>query len=156
MGNLNKNTVRFRMENKAGLNVNESKSKCVLGCMKWVCGDQHYGRVHLTYWRHLLVQNASKWRGKLFCWVFFSSECWCEFLRRVVLLVCHHARSQWGDEDMGIGPGKHQAHGPWFWWCTSSGAGLWQRCYLPKSGHAEVLPPEELGLLSQQKWGCLG
>lgn len=55
------------------------------------------------------MQNASKWRGKLFCWVFF-------FIRMLmwVFLVGHHARPQWGDEDMGIGPGEHQAHGPWF------------------------------------------
>lgn len=58
------------------------------------------------------MQNTSKWRGKLFCWVcFFHQNADVRLLRRVVLLVCHHARSQWGDEDMGIGPGQLMGHG---------------------------------------------
>lgn len=103
----------------------KSKSKSALCCMKRVCRDWHYGRVHLTNRRHLLVQNASKWEGKLFCWgVSFSSKCWCAFCRRFVVFVCHDAGSQQGDEDVGMGLCWSWAQGPQFWCCTSSDAEL--------------------------------
>ena len=49
------------------------------------------------------MQNASKWKGNCFAG-FFSSKCWCAFLRRVAFFVCHNAGSRWGDEDVGMGP----------------------------------------------------
>lgn len=132
----------------------KSKSESALCRMKRVCRDWHYGRVHLTNRRPLLVPNASKWEGKLFCWAgFCSSKCWCGFCRRFAVFVCHDAGSQQGDEDVGMGPCWSWAQGPWFRCCTSSEAEL--GCCLPSWGAAEVLPAEALGLL-WMGWLSLG
>lgn len=49
MGNLNKNTVRFRMENKAGLNVNEEIQARVKICA-WLC--------EMSLWSSALWQSS--------------------------------------------------------------------------------------------------
>lgn len=74
------------------MRTSKSKSKAAF------CRDWHYGRLHLPNQRHLLAQNASKWKQKMFylfsspaqkiAFVFrerssfcvFSSPCTCQGL----------------------------------------------------------------------------
>lgn len=141
----------------------KSKSKSALCCMKWVCRDWHYGRVHLTNRRHLLVQNACKWKGKLFCRFYFFIKMLVRVFKESCCLCvprCQALVGQWG-------------HGNGSMSILGSGAtvsalcqlgcriGLRWRCCLPKLGDAEVLPLEGFGLLwleqlSLGKWGYLG
>lgn len=55
----------------------------------------------MTNQRHLLVQNTSKWKGKLFClFFFFHKKCWLAFVfeESYSFYVFFLPEALWGDE----------------------------------------------------------